>query len=236
MILMRVEELGGKYVELEGGEKMKAKFKYGVSDAGWFPVDSVGFGFNGKDESSAGGGNGQGAQGNGAANSTSGRTSTSRSNGGAQGGANNQGGGGDEEFSQLSISKHVDGATTLLMGFAMEDRTVSKSDEDKMRKVDIHFLDSVMGQLAELEGRFVFPYLMITLDRVLIKGWELSAQGDDRPTESLTLWFDRAAMRYYRTIDGKVWNSVEPKGWDQHANEPWVPSDGEAPYFKQPDH
>ena len=82
----------------------------------------------------------------------------------------------------------------------------------------------------------IFPYLMITLDRVLIKGWEISAQGDDRPTENLTLWYDRAAMRYFRTTDGKVWNSVEPKGWDQHADEEWIPSDGEAPYFKQPDY
>ena len=77
---------------------------------------------------------------------------------------------------------------------------------------------------------------MITLDRVLVKGWSINASGDDRPGENLELWYDRAAMRYYRTIDGSVWIGGDVSGWDQYKNEEWKPSDGEAKYFVQPKH
>lgn len=231
MMLLRIKDLPGKYITLEGGQKLVAKYKYGQSDAGWFPIDSLQFGFNGQTESSAGGngggsGNSNGSGGSGGGSGNSSQSSSSSGSGGSKS---------EEDFTQLSISKHVDAATTHLMGYAMEDRKVTKADEDKLRKADIHFIDSVRMNTSGTD-QFIFPYLMITLDRVLIKGWEISSQGDDRPTESLTLWYDRCAMRYFRTSDGKVWTSVEPKGWDQQANEPWVPSDGEAPYFKQPDH
>jgi type VI protein secretion system component Hcp len=234
MILLRLNDLGGLYCEISGGSKLKP-YKYGESGAGWFPIESVNFGFKSQAESSVGSPTGnqaspQGRTGSSAAPSRV-PTPTQTRGGTGSGGATKEG---DEAFTTLSISRFVDGATTCLMGFAMADRVVTKSDTSKMRKADIHFLHSVMGDKTEAKERFIYPYLMITLASVLVKGWNISAQGDDRPTESLELWYDKAAMRYYRTVDGKVWNTTEPKGWDQYKNEEWVPSDGEAPFFKQP--
>jgi hypothetical protein len=121
------------------------------------------------------------------------------------------------------------------MRFAMEDRKVTKANSDKMRKADFHFLHSVMGKQSDARpGRYMFPYMMITLESVLIKGWNITAAGDDRPTETLELWYDRAAIRYYRTKDGLVWTGGDIAGWDQTANRQWTPS-AQAIYFEHAD-
>jgi hypothetical protein len=116
----------------------------------------------------------------------------------------------------------------------MQDRKVTKADDKKMRKADFHFLHSVMGKQAGSSPRYIFPYMMITLENVLFKGWNITASGDDRPTETFELWYDKAAMRYYRTKDGLVWTGGDVSGWDQSKNEPWdAPS--KPYYFAEPD-
>lgn len=114
----------------------------------------------------------------------------------------------------------------------MQDRKVTKADDAKMRKADIHCLHSVMEK-SDRPERFIFPYLLITLEDVLIKGWRISAQGDDRPAENFEIYFDKAAIRYYRTKDGMTWNSSNVCGWDQAANDVWTPP-ASANYFNQP--
>lgn len=120
------------------------------------------------------------------------------------------------------------------MHFAMQDRKVTKADDKKLRKADFHFLHSVMGKTSGPSTRFIFPYMMITLENVLFKGWNVTASGDDRPTETFELWYDKAAMRYYRTKDGLVWTGGDISGWDQSKNEPWDAPD-KPPYFAEPD-
>jgi type VI protein secretion system component Hcp len=235
MILLRLNDLGGQYCEITGGKKIE-KYHYGEIGAGWFPVNSIDFGFldiksPSEGETAANGGN-QSA-------GTSARTSSSAGAPRSTGGGTGSGGGdGQDEktFSHLSVSRGVDAASTLLMGFAMADRQATKAGEQvKTRKADIHFLHSVAGFSKTKDNEmYVYPYLMITLASVLVAGWKITAQGDDRPTEQLTLWYDKVAMRYFRTKDGQVWNTVEPKGWDQYNNEPWeAPFDG-ANYFNMP--
>lgn len=224
MILLRLDNIEGKHCEIVGGEKLK-KYKYSENKSGWFPIESMEFGFQASSESqqTPPGGNqqrqpgGGRAGGNAATPPASNRSNVKES---------------DKDFSSINVGKMVDGVTADLMSFAMQDRKVTKADESKMRKADIHCLHSVMEKSDKPE-RFIFPYLLITLEDVLIKGWRISAQGDDRPSETFEIYFDKAAIRYYRTKDGMTWNSSNVCGWDQGANDVWTPP-ASANYFNQP--
>ena len=231
MILLRFNKLEGKYCDIQGGQE---KYGYGKSNAGWFPIEGMNFGFRSTSESTVGNKNTEGDQQNG-----SGTPPANQNRGTPVGGGTGSGGAkkeSEEAFTTISISKYVDGVTTSLMAFAMQDRIVTKSERSKMRQADIHFLHSVMGDPSKKSNRYIFPYLMVTLDHVLVKGWNISAQSDDRPTESLELWYDKAAMRYYRTVDGRTWIGGDVTGWDQYKNDEWViPKGGEPMYFKEPD-
>lgn len=230
MILMRLNDLEGLFCSIQGGQD---KYKYNKSNAGWFPIESMNFGFKTATDSSSGGstGDSQNQSGGSSAGGNSSPPAPPKSSGGTgSGGAKKEN---EDAFSTISISKFVDGVSSSLMGFAMRDRLVSKSDEQKQRKADIHFLHSVKS--LDKEDRFIFPYLMITLQKVLIRGWNITASGDDRPSESMELWYDKAAMRYYRTIDGKEWIGGQITSWDQYKNDEWQNVEAEAPYFAQPD-
>ncbi|MGL4511469.1 MAG: type VI secretion system tube protein Hcp [Lacipirellulaceae bacterium] len=223
---MRISDVEGLYCLIKGGQD---KYGYGKDNAGWFPIEQVNFGFNASQA---------GAEASGSAGAAKSGAAPAPARGAAPGAtAGGAAAGGEEAFQTMSVSKSVDGVTTLLMGFAMEDRAATKADKKKVRKADIHFLQSVnpSGYSEGQGSRFVVPSLLITLQNVLIKGWSINGSGDDRPSESVELWFDKAAMRYHYTQDGKVWKGGEVKGWDQVKNEPWIVSEGEAPYFKQPD-
>lgn len=223
MIVMRISGVEGVHCQISGGSKVEGKYRYNQSKAGWFHVSSTNFGFQSASESKK-------------------KTDKNASNN-----ASSQAGGmmalpaisadadgkkQDQAFSTISASKSVDSVSTTLMGFAMSDRKVTKADAKKVRKADIHFLDYVKVRDGA-DNQFVFPYLMITLGNVLVKGWKISASGDNRPTEDIDLWYDKAAMRYFYTPDGQVWNGGEIQGWDQEAGESWTPSKGEAEYFAE---
>ena len=218
---------------IEGGDEMK-KYEYSKASAGWFPIESANFGFQSQNEAAAGqqGQNGrQGQQGQG---QNAGQQPRSVNAPPLRSGAGGQNGESDEAFTKISIGKFVDAATVTLMKFGMEDRKKTKSDGKKLRSADIHFLDSV-AKYGDSKSRFVFPYMMIQMQHVLIKGWNISASGDDRPSETLELWYDKVAVKYFKTSDGKVWSLADSGGWDQSANEEWKPTGAEAKYFEDPE-
>ncbi len=181
--------------------------RYDGEKDGWFPIESFNFGFDEKGDSSAGGAAGQGAPGKAPAGAHA----------PAPGGAPAAGKGGKKEFSQLSMEKAVDAVTCLLMELAMSERGGKKGqnrDTETKLEVDIHVLSSV--QIEQKVERFVFTNLMIHLEAVNILGWEIRGSGDGRPTESVKLRYDRAAMIYVRTPDAKTVDPlIGPKGWDQ---------------------
>ncbi len=229
MILLRLSDLKGTYCELEGGKKIQDAYMYSVNDQGWMPIDSMSFSLQGASQSvsesvkAPAGGQAGGAQG--------------RTGGGAASAAKPSEAKKEEPFSTISITRLVDRATPLLMSFAMEDRKFEKGSERKLRKADIHFIHSVHTYKSTSQAEsdiYIYPYMLVTLANVLIKGWSISAAGDDRPTENLELWFDKAALAYHRTSDGRVWSAAVRYGWDQYANKAWDPTEGEAPFFKQP--
>ena len=147
------------------------------------------------------------------------------------GGGNNAADGTEPE-SKISIGKYVDATSVTLMKIAMENRKEKKKDSKKFLKADIHFLESVRKS-GDSKARFVFPYMMIHVEDALIKEWNINATGDDRPQETLQLWFDKIAMKYFKTVDGQTWTHSGCTKWDQHKNEEWTDM-GDPEFFKDP--
>jgi len=232
MILLRMEGIQGG-CEIKGGTEIVGKYEY--HKAGWFPIESVNFGFESKSESQVG-----------TQQSGSGQTQGGPDSGQASSGVSAPPIGGSNQSTEdpsakISVGKFVDVATTVLLKFAMEDRTKTKTlkedQGEKVRVADIHFLTSVsstsISKTKDMKSRFVVPYLLIHLENVLVKNWNLTAQGDDRPQETLELWYDKSAMKYFSTTDGAVWiQGGITSGWDQSANKEWTAPNTE--YFEDP--
>ncbi len=193
------------------------------SGGGWFPLDSIQFGFNPeKDKQSQNGASSPGSSPN--------TSSGSRSQPNARSGGSPQSNGSQQPtgpFSPLSITKQVDLATVNLMQLAMES-TMQPTGNEAPIEADIHFI----GTVASGDGNMdTFTYLRIHLDVVEVKSWSINGSGNDRPTETLELGFEKAAMCYHWTPDGKQKNLKPQAGWDQKRNEPWNVTTAYFPNF-----
>ena len=122
---------------------------------------------------------------------------------------------GKKEEQELTIEKSVDSATVYLMYLAMKGR--SGATESGFFSVDIHLIQ------ASTDGGPVTAFLKIRIENAMIKEWDISASDDDRPTESLRIWFNKAAMKYRSTHDGVTFSTHGPLGWDEQGNKDWKP-------------
>ena len=186
----------------------------GYDTGGWFPIESFTFGFDpdkGK-ESRAGKGPGAGASGtqNGAMNAKSHPTR----NGSAAASGN------QSLETTVSIAKQIDTATCDLMYLSMRDQEKKTGGESFIR-TDIHVLSSVKITMPGSAAAHVFPNLMIHLEGVLVKQWNVHGNGDDRPTEDVTLLYDRSCIQYVHTRDGKLFMPHRARGWDQTKHLPF---------------
>jgi type VI protein secretion system component Hcp len=187
----------------------------------WFPVESFGFGFDPQTDSdnstqTNGNSNGKNSKGSSA---TSPSPSTSPSDR-------------EKYFTEVKLEKLVDLASCYLMQLAFEERKKKKGGDSKIESkltADIHVLSS--ATVDKSTSRHIFPSVMIHLEAVVVKGWDLNASGDERPTESVDIGYDRAAMKYVHTSDGKVYDELPPKGWDQANHVPWIWPDSKFKEF-----
>ncbi len=132
------------------------------------------------------------------------------------------------EEQELSINKTIDAATVYLMHFAMKGRTNANASRPVC--IDIHLLQN--RQLPGKPDLAVSAYLKIRIENAIITEWGIDASGDERPTEDLKFWFNRAAMKYRALNEEKKAGSNDlaysfvshgPLGWDQQANKEWTP-------------
>ncbi len=215
MIIARICLPGGKRlfhgsVEIEGSP---AGDDY--RQGGWFPVDSFNFGFNEKQADKA---DDKPDATNPAAKGSTGRPGSNVPSKTASPGAGDK-----DAFSSMQIAKEVDRATCELMVLAMEERSKKKGaprgdEKNTEYHADIHVLGSVALQSSGNVERNIFPSLMIHLEGVHVTQWSISGSGENRPTESVTLLYDRAAMHYMWTGDGRTFVPSGTKGWDQGEN------------------
>ncbi len=121
---------------------------------------------------------------------------------------------GKKDEQELTIEKSVDSATVYLMYLAMKGRSGS---ETGFFSVDIHLIQ------ASTDGGALAAFLKIRIENAMIKQWDISANDDNRPTESLRIWFNKSAMKYRSTQDGVTFSTHGPLGWDEQGNKDWKP-------------
>lgn len=118
----------------------------------------------------------------------------------------------DWDYLELSVEKEADSASVYLMHLAMKCRA---NDNVPPVKVDIHVMEQkVSSDSGQLTLR---PYLVIRLENAYMGGWSLNSDEKGVATESLTIWYDRAAMKYVSYINEKSQETREvhgPLGWD----------------------
>lgn len=224
MIIARICLPGGKRIFHGSVEILGSPSGDDYRQGGWFPVDSFNFGFNEALKPNANDKPG--------GSSPAGKSNAGRPGGNLTSGTNSSSGSGEKnDFTSMELSKEVDRATCHLMVLAMEERShkqgVADRGGEKKLHADIHVLGSIVFEQSG--ERNVYPSLMIHLEGVRVKEWNINGSGDDRPKESVKLLYDRAAM-YYVWTDGKEFLHFGPKGWDQSKNGPWEDS---APAFEK---
>jgi type VI protein secretion system component Hcp len=186
---------------------------------GWFPIQSFNFGLDAPKTEDSGQNNAAG--GGATAGATAGRGNTGRATAGASARGGASGGGKKEgDFTEMSLSKEIDATTCYLMWLAMVERKSKKGVHDKST-ADIHVLSSVTID----NRRHIYPSLMIHLEGVAVQAWSVSANGDERPSENIGLKYDKAAMNYRATPDGKQFQDHPPGGmsWDQTTQDSMNP-------------
>jgi hypothetical protein len=186
----------------------------GYDTGGWFPIESFTFGFDPDKGKKSRAGKGQGVGAVGSQNGAMNVRSQASLNGSAST-TNNQ-----SLETTVSLAKQIDTATCDLMFLSMRDQEKKTGDESFI-KADIHVLSSVKITRPGSTAAHVFPNLMIHLAGVLVKQWNVQGNGDDRPTEDVTLLYDRSAIQYVHTKDGKLFMPHRARGWDQTKHLPF---------------
>jgi type VI secretion system secreted protein Hcp len=120
------------------------------------------------------------------------------------------------ELQECSISKSMDSASAYLAQAAIQG--VSLGD------AEICF-----AEIASSEEGFsnsgVRVFLSYKLSRCMIKSWSTSGDSDDRPTEEVTLLYNKIASLYV-PHDGTNWvGSGHYMGWDNVSNKKWPKSE-----------
>lgn len=206
MILMKLNKVLG-VCDIEGYSGNKEKV------GGWFPVESVSFGFNPQANQSTP----TGATPSGSTRNA--QTGARNAQPAATPGAN-QGSDNTSTFTAMNVSKSVDMSSINLMKLAMECRgRPGAQDQVKQQALtaDIHFVGSL-----GIPGRdsYIFTFLRIHLDTVTIEDWQINASGENRPQENFKLAYEKAAVCYSKTKDGSDITKVQ-FGWDQKENQEW---------------
>lgn len=120
------------------------------------------------------------------------------------------------ELQECSISKTMDIASPYLARKAIAGSSCGTAE--------IKFVQTI-----EVDGkRFNVVYLHFKLETAFIKTWSISGDGDDRPSEDITIWYNKIAFGYHSTKDGKVFTSHGLCAWDQVEQKVWTGGNPEA--------
>ncbi len=115
----------------------------------------------------------------------------------------------DWDHMELGLDKEVDSASVYLMHLAMKSQA---SVDMRFVAVEIHVLED--RAIEKAEKGVVRPFLKIRLENALISGWELNGEEDGKASESITVWYDKAAMKYYAVSPNAPTQEHGPLGWD----------------------
>lgn len=127
----------------------------------------------------------------------------------------------------VQCSKPIDVATSDLMYLSVFDKLKDRqgtSKEPDPLAADIHFLEVAAGSLEASKKSGPVPYLKVALEEVTLEGWSLDGSGDERPSESFALKFEKIAIQYI-AYDGE--GNMLPttaRGFSQTDLTNWIPA------------
>lgn len=113
------------------------------------------------------------------------------------------------DLQEVSISKSMDVASPWLARKAIAGSSCGVAE--------IKFVQTI----EDAGVRYNVVYLHFKLNNAFIKSWSISGDGDDRPTEDITIWYNKIAFGYHSTTDGKTFVSHGMCAWDAVAQKPW---------------
>lgn len=88
---------------------------------------------------------------------------------------------------------------------------------------DIAYINFISTQGVDVDSsKQVAPFLCIKLQKPFVSKYSLSGEEDERPTESITLWYYAAHMTYTAIDDkGKPKGKKHQRGWSRTSNSTW---------------
>ena len=108
------------------------------------------------------------------------------------------------ELKEISVLKSLDSSSAQLAQHSV--------DGNSLGTVEIHRCDAGgKGMLCSLE---------VKIDRAFVKSWSISGDADDRPTEKVSLVYNKFGMTSY-SFDGKLNKETGKTSWDVTKNTPW---------------
>ncbi|MFT5301541.1 MAG: type VI secretion system secreted protein Hcp [Mariniblastus sp.] len=114
------------------------------------------------------------------------------------------------ELQEVSMSKSFDTASTWLARKAIAGSSCGTAE--------IKFVQTITDADSNQQN---VVYLHMVLDNVFVKTWSVSGDEDDRPTEELSLWYNKIAFNYYTTKDGTTFENTGICSWDSVTQVPW---------------
>jgi type VI protein secretion system component Hcp len=108
------------------------------------------------------------------------------------------------EAGAVNVTKQMDISSVYLM----KEATGGGTSPDKC---EIHFISS--GLDASKKDQYS-TFLIIELERPVIKKWGINASGDDRPSESIEIMYNTIKMKYTWFSGGSKKSEAGPAGWD----------------------
>jgi type VI secretion system secreted protein Hcp len=105
-------------------------------------------------------------------------------------------------------------------------KTFDKSSPDLMKyacgggKICDTATISLVATGADMATAANNVYLKFTLNCPIIASWNISGGEDERPTETVSLWYYKICL-VYSVFDGTTYTPMSPRGWDRMGNKEW---------------
>jgi type VI secretion system secreted protein Hcp len=109
----------------------------------------------------------------------------------------------------ITLNKTFDCASPDLMQFACGGGVICPKATIKL-----------LASGADMADASASVYLTFELESPILATWNISGGEDERPAETLSLWYYKVQLTY-RQFDGKKFTDFGPRGWDRIGNKKW---------------
>ncbi|MHC5056095.1 MAG: Hcp family type VI secretion system effector [Planctomycetota bacterium] len=111
----------------------------------------------------------------------------------------------EPSFSELTVSKATDIASTELFAQSIYGKSLDKAE--------VHFLQTAGENAGQI-------YMSLELHEPVISSYSTSSSGD-RPAETFSVSFVKIVMKYWQFTEGEKAKPADPKGFDLTAGVPF---------------